>query len=70
MADWFGYGQILAIIRSNGAGKPSLLNCMSGLYHLQAGSILFHNGATAAAFGVGAGAAKEGGGKCYSRRNE
>ncbi|MCW5852933.1 MAG: ABC transporter ATP-binding protein [Anaerolineae bacterium] len=40
-------GQILAIIGPNGAGKTSLLNCISGLYHPQAGSILFHNGATA-----------------------
>ncbi len=36
-------GQILAVIGPNGAGKTSLLNCTSGLYRPQKGSILFHN---------------------------
>lgn len=37
-------GEITAIIGPNGAGKTSLLNCISGLYHPQAGQILFYDG--------------------------
>lgn len=35
-------GDIHAIIGPNGAGKTSLLNCTSGLYRPQEGSITFH----------------------------
>jgi branched-chain amino acid transport system ATP-binding protein len=34
-------GEILAIIGPNGAGKTSLLNVINGVYHAQAGTILF-----------------------------
>jgi branched-chain amino acid transport system ATP-binding protein len=34
-------GEILAIIGPNGAGKTSLLNVINGVYHPQAGQILF-----------------------------
>ena len=34
-------GEILAIIGPNGAGKTSLINCINGFYHPQAGSIIF-----------------------------
>ena len=34
-------GEILAIIGPNGAGKTSLLNCLSGFYHLDSGQIFF-----------------------------
>jgi len=37
-------GQIHAIIGPNGAGKTSLLNCTSGLYRPQRGSIQLHDG--------------------------
>jgi branched-chain amino acid transport system ATP-binding protein len=37
-------GQIHAIIGPNGAGKTSLLNCTSGLYRPQRGSIVLHTG--------------------------
>src|SRR5688500_12032515 len=37
-------GDIHAIIGPNGAGKTSLLNCASGLYRPQAGSIRLRNG--------------------------
>jgi branched-chain amino acid transport system ATP-binding protein len=37
-------GQIHAIIGPNGAGKTSLLNCTSGLYRPQRGSIALHTG--------------------------
>ncbi len=37
-------GEIHAVIGPNGAGKTSLLNCASGLYRPQAGSILLHDG--------------------------
>jgi branched-chain amino acid transport system ATP-binding protein len=36
-------GQIAAVIGPNGAGKTSLLNCISGLYHPEAGRILFRH---------------------------
>ncbi len=36
-------GEIVAIIGPNGAGKTSLLNCASGLYRPQEGSIHFYN---------------------------
>ena len=35
-------GDIHAIIGPNGAGKTSLLNCTSGLYRPQSGSITYH----------------------------
>lgn len=35
-------GDIHAVIGPNGAGKTSLLNCTSGLYRPQAGSIAYH----------------------------
>ena len=38
-------GDVHAIIGPNGAGKTSLLNCTSGLYRPQHGSIRLHNGA-------------------------
>ncbi|MDI6880148.1 MAG: ABC transporter ATP-binding protein [Desulfitobacteriaceae bacterium] len=34
-------GEIFALIGPNGAGKTSMLNCISGLYHLSAGRIVF-----------------------------
>jgi branched-chain amino acid transport system ATP-binding protein len=34
-------GEIYAIIGPNGAGKTSIFNCVSGIYHPQAGSIRF-----------------------------
>jgi branched-chain amino acid transport system ATP-binding protein len=37
-------GEIHAIIGPNGAGKTSLLNCTSGLYRPQRGSIVLHTG--------------------------
>ena len=37
-------GDVHAIIGPNGAGKTSLLNCASGLYRPQHGSIRLHNG--------------------------
>ena len=37
-------GEIHAIIGPNGAGKTSLLNCTSGLYRPQRGSIVLHVG--------------------------
>jgi branched-chain amino acid transport system ATP-binding protein len=37
-------GEIHAIIGPNGAGKTSLLNCTSGLYRPQSGSIRLRNG--------------------------
>jgi branched-chain amino acid transport system ATP-binding protein len=37
-------GDVHAIIGPNGAGKTSLLNCTSGLYRPQRGSILLHTG--------------------------
>jgi branched-chain amino acid transport system ATP-binding protein len=37
-------GEIHAIIGPNGAGKTSLLNCTSGLYRPQRGSIVLHAG--------------------------
>ena len=40
-------GDIHAVIGPNGAGKTSLLNCASGLYRPQTGSIALHDGATA-----------------------
>ena len=38
-------GEILAVIGPNGAGKTAMLNCISGFYHPQKGSIRFrqHN---------------------------
>jgi branched-chain amino acid transport system ATP-binding protein len=36
-------GEITAVIGPNGAGKTSLLNCISGLYHPEAGRILFYH---------------------------
>src|SRR5919197_4111709 len=36
-----GAGQIVGLIGPNGAGKTSLFNCVSRLYHPNAGSILF-----------------------------
>jgi branched-chain amino acid transport system ATP-binding protein len=40
-------GEIHAVIGPNGAGKTSLLNCTSGLYRPQKGSIVLHDGAAA-----------------------
>jgi branched-chain amino acid transport system ATP-binding protein len=37
-------GEIHAVIGPNGAGKTSLLNCTSGLYRPQKGSIVLHEG--------------------------
>jgi branched-chain amino acid transport system ATP-binding protein len=37
-------GEIHAVIGPNGAGKTSLLNCTSGLYRPQQGSIALHDG--------------------------
>jgi branched-chain amino acid transport system ATP-binding protein len=37
-------GEIHAVIGPNGAGKTSLLNCTSGLYRPQRGSIVLHDG--------------------------
>ena len=37
-------GEIHALIGPNGAGKTSLLNCTSGLYRPQEGSIVLHDG--------------------------
>jgi len=34
-------GELFAIIGPNGAGKTSIFNCISGVYHPQAGSISF-----------------------------
>jgi branched-chain amino acid transport system ATP-binding protein len=34
-------GEIRAIIGPNGAGKTSLINCINGFYHPQAGTITF-----------------------------
>jgi len=34
-------GEILGLIGPNGAGKTTLLNCISGVHHLDAGSISF-----------------------------
>ena len=34
-------GEIFALIGPNGAGKTSMLNCISGLYHLSIGTISF-----------------------------
>ncbi len=34
-------GELLGIIGPNGAGKTSVLNCVNGFYHPQAGRILF-----------------------------
>ena len=39
-------GDIHAVIGPNGAGKTSLLNCTSGLYRPQTGSIALHDEAT------------------------
>ncbi len=36
-----GRGEITAIIGPNGAGKTCLLNCITGFYHPQKGSILY-----------------------------
>ena len=36
-------GEIVAIIGPNGSGKTSLLNCISGFYRHQKGSIYFNN---------------------------
>ena len=36
-------GEILAIIGPNGAGKTSTLNCISGFYRPERGSIIFEN---------------------------
>ena len=36
-------GQIYAIIGQNGAGKTSLLNCISGVYKPQQGRLIFEN---------------------------
>lgn len=36
-------GEILAIIGPNGAGKTSTLNCISGFYRPDRGSIIFHD---------------------------
>lgn len=36
-------GEILAIIGPNGAGKTSTLNCVSGFYRPDRGSIIFHD---------------------------
>jgi branched-chain amino acid transport system ATP-binding protein len=40
-------GDIHAVIGPNGAGKTSLLNCTSGLYRPQKGSIVLHDGSAA-----------------------
>jgi branched-chain amino acid transport system ATP-binding protein len=40
-------GKIHAVIGPNGAGKTSLLNCTSGLYRPQKGSIVLHDGSAA-----------------------
>jgi len=40
-------GEIHAVIGPNGAGKTSLLNCASGLYRPQTGSIVLHDGSAA-----------------------
>jgi branched-chain amino acid transport system ATP-binding protein len=37
-------GEIHAVIGPNGAGKTSLLNCTSGLYRPQKGTIVLHDG--------------------------
>lgn len=36
-------GEIFALIGPNGAGKTSMLNCISGLYHLTSGHIYFED---------------------------
>ena len=36
-------GEIFSLIGPNGAGKTSFLNCVSGLYKPQRGTITFHN---------------------------
>jgi branched-chain amino acid transport system ATP-binding protein len=38
-----GRGEILAVIGPNGAGKTSLFNCLTGVYHPQAGEIVFND---------------------------
>lgn len=35
-------GSVLAVIGPNGAGKTSLFNCLTGAYHPQEGSVVFH----------------------------
>jgi branched-chain amino acid transport system ATP-binding protein len=40
-------GEIHAVIGPNGAGKTSLLNCASGIYRPQTGSIVLHDGVAA-----------------------
>jgi branched-chain amino acid transport system ATP-binding protein len=35
-------GEILSVIGPNGAGKTSLFNCLTGVYHPQAGRIVFN----------------------------
>src|ERR1700710_3103949 len=35
-------GSVLAVIGPNGAGKTSLFNCLTGAYHPQEGTVLFH----------------------------
>ena len=37
-------GEILGLIGPNGAGKTTLLNCISGVHHVDAGSISFDGG--------------------------
>jgi branched-chain amino acid transport system ATP-binding protein len=36
-------GDVLAVVGSNGSGKTSLFNCISGLYPLDSGEILLHD---------------------------
>jgi branched-chain amino acid transport system ATP-binding protein len=36
-------GSVLAVIGPNGAGKTSLFNCLTGAYHPQEGSVVFHS---------------------------
>jgi len=35
--------RIVSIIGPNGAGKTTFFNCITGMYHLTAGSVKFHN---------------------------